>query len=211
MRARVDSRMAPARSSERGQAALLRLGVLAAVVTGALMLIGIGQALGARGHAQRAADLAAISAVQVMRRDYPRLFEPPFVGGAPNPRYLSTATYLAHAKAAALRGARRNGVVPARVGVSFLGTGGGPGPTDFAPTRRVRQLARDARRGQRRWLLRPALTPPGQADSSFVLRAVEPNFAPTVDVCRPSWMDTERAKAMLSPRTTACVFPSDTG
>jgi hypothetical protein len=34
------------------------LGVLAAVLAGALVLFGFGQALGARGHSQRAADLA---------------------------------------------------------------------------------------------------------------------------------------------------------
>jgi hypothetical protein len=43
---------------ECGQAALLMLGVLAAVLAGALVLFGFGQALGARGHSQRAADLA---------------------------------------------------------------------------------------------------------------------------------------------------------
>jgi hypothetical protein len=41
---------------ECGQAALLMLGVLAAVLAGVLVLFGFGQALGARGHAQRAAD-----------------------------------------------------------------------------------------------------------------------------------------------------------
>lgn len=59
---------------ESGQAALLMLGVLAAVLAGVLVLFGFGQALGARGHAQRAADLAAVSAAQVMRRNFARLF-----------------------------------------------------------------------------------------------------------------------------------------
>ena len=48
------------------------LGVLAAVLAGVLVLFGFGQALGARGHAQRAADLAAVSAAQVMRRNFAR-------------------------------------------------------------------------------------------------------------------------------------------
>jgi Putative Flp pilus-assembly TadE/G-like len=82
--------------AESGQAALLLLGVLAAILAGTLVLFGFGQALGTRGKHQRAADLAAVSAAQVMRDNYPRLFEPAFLrAGAPNPRHLSTAAYLA--------------------------------------------------------------------------------------------------------------------
>ena len=45
-----------------------------------------------------------------MRELYPRLFEPVFLRpGVPNPRHLSHARYLALARAAALRGGRRNG------------------------------------------------------------------------------------------------------
>jgi hypothetical protein len=114
---------------ESGQAALLMFGVLAAVLAGVLVLFGFGQALGARGHAQRAADLAAVSAAQVMRRNFTRLFEPAVLdGGAPNPRYLSNAAYLSLARAAALRGTRRNGVRRGRVEVGFAQRG-------FAPTR----------------------------------------------------------------------------
>ena len=115
--------------SQSGQAALLLLGVLAAVLAGVLMLFGFGQALGARGHAQRAADLAAVSAAQVMRRNLTRLFEPALLeGGVPNPRHLSSAEYLSLARGAALRGARANGVEPGRVLVRFPRAG-------FAPTR----------------------------------------------------------------------------
>jgi hypothetical protein len=114
---------------ERGQAALLMLGVLAAVLAGVLVLFGFGQALGARGHAQRAADLAAVSAAQVMRRNFARLFEPATLeDGVPNPRHLTNGAYLALARAAALRGVRRNGVAPRHVVVEFRGSG-------FAPTR----------------------------------------------------------------------------
>ena len=113
---------------ETGQAALLMLGMLAALLCGVLVLFGFGQALGAKGHAQRAADLAAVSAAQVMRGSYPRLFEPAVLrAGVPNPRHLSNAAYLALARAAALRGARRNGVSPRRVEVRFR--------DGFAPTR----------------------------------------------------------------------------
>jgi Putative Flp pilus-assembly TadE/G-like/D-alanyl-D-alanine carboxypeptidase len=114
---------------ESGQAALLILGLLAALLAGVLVLFGFGQALGAKGRAQRAADLASISGAQVMRDNYARLFEPPFLqAGVPNPRHLSTAAYLALARAAAIRGARRNGADTARVEVAFPGA-------DFAPTR----------------------------------------------------------------------------
>jgi hypothetical protein len=105
------------------------LGVLAALLGGALVLFGFGQALGARGHAQRAADLAAVSAAQVMRRNFARLFEPPFLaGGVPNPHRLSNDRYLSLARAAAQRGARRNGLQAGQVEVRF-------GDAGFAPTR----------------------------------------------------------------------------
>ena len=123
-------------SGEGGQAALLMLGVLAAVLVGVLVLFGFGQALGARGHAQRAADLAAVSAAQVMRRNFARLFEPAVLeGGVPNSRHLSNDAYLALARAAALRGAVRNGVQRRRVEVAFP-------ESRFAPTR-VTVVVRD--------------------------------------------------------------------
>jgi soluble lytic murein transglycosylase-like protein len=114
---------------EAGQASLLLLGVVAALLAGLSVLFAFGQALGAKGRHQRAADLAAISAAQVMRDNYSRLFEPPLLpNGLPNPRHLSNAAYLALARAAARRGAARNGLRAASVAVSFPGVG-------FAPTR----------------------------------------------------------------------------
>jgi Putative Flp pilus-assembly TadE/G-like len=78
-------------NGQAGQAALLLLGVLAALLAGTLVLFGFGQALGTRGKHQRAADLAAVSAAQVMQDNYSRLFEPPFLHSrVPNPRHLST-------------------------------------------------------------------------------------------------------------------------
>ena len=121
--------MTPAARRERGQASLLLLGLLAVVLAGALVLFGFGQALGTKGRHQRAADLAAVSAAQVMRRHYARLFEPAYLqSGAPNPRHLSNTAYLRLAAAAARTGAHRNGVPARRVGVAFPGDG-------FAPTR----------------------------------------------------------------------------
>jgi hypothetical protein len=123
--------------SERGQALLLLLGVVAAVLVGALVLVAVGQALGGRSGAQRAADLAAVSAASRMRADYSRLFESPVLeDGAPNPAYLSTASYMERARTAAISGARRNGARIASGDIDFPGD-------DFAPTR-VRVQLRDA-------------------------------------------------------------------
>jgi transglycosylase-like protein with SLT domain/D-alanyl-D-alanine carboxypeptidase-like protein/putative Flp pilus-assembly TadE/G-like protein len=108
--------------AQSGQAALLMLGVLAALLAGVLILFGFGQALGAKGRHQRAADLAAISAAQAMRDLYPRLFEPPFLDAdVPNPGHLDEADYRALAVAAAIRGAGRNGVRLRARDVSFGG------------------------------------------------------------------------------------------
>jgi hypothetical protein len=115
--------------AEAGQASLLLLGVVAVLLAGLAVLFAFGQALGAKGGHQRAADLAAISAAQVMRDNYSRLFEPPLLpSGLPNPRHLSGAEYLMLARQAARRGAARNGLRAAQVAVSFPGAG-------FAPTR----------------------------------------------------------------------------
>ncbi|MFN2617879.1 MAG: transglycosylase SLT domain-containing protein [Thermoleophilaceae bacterium] len=103
---------------ERGQASLLLLGVVATLVAGFFVLAAFGQAVGAKGRRQRAADLAAVSAAAAMRAAYPRLFEPPELpGGTPNPRHLSRAAYLELARRVAARAAARNDVRldPARV------------------------------------------------------------------------------------------------
>ena len=122
-------------SSARGQASLMMLAVVGVLLTGALVLFAFGNALGARGKHQRGADLAAIGAAQVMRQHYPRLFEPPFIEpDVPNPRHLDEDEYLALARAAAVRGGRRNGVRVRVSDVTFPGGG-------FAPTR-VRVIAR---------------------------------------------------------------------
>jgi soluble lytic murein transglycosylase-like protein len=124
---------------ESGQATILMLGLVAAGIAFALVLAAFGQAYGARARSQRVADLAAIAAAEAMRDAYPRLFEPPLLRpGVPNPRHLSRAAYLALARAAAERGARRNGGSSATLDVRF------PGADSFAPTRvavRVRDRA----------------------------------------------------------------------
>src|SRR5215204_7337105 len=122
-----------------GQASLLMLGVVGAVLVGAALLFAFGNALGAKGRYQRTADLAAIGAAQVMRELYPRLFEPPFLEpDVPNPRHLEEAEYRALAVAAAITGGRRNGADVQPSDVTFPVAG-------FAPTRvtvRVRGKAR---------------------------------------------------------------------
>ena len=116
--------------AESGQALVLLIGAMAALVLGALILGAFGQALGARGREQRAADLAAISAARAMRDAYPRLFEPARLRhGIPNPRHLSVAGYLAIGRAAAVDGARRNGATLAPSRVTF------PDAGSFAPVR----------------------------------------------------------------------------
>jgi hypothetical protein len=117
----------------------MMLAVAGVVLACAAVLFAFGNALGAKGRHQRAADLAAISAAQVMRDLYPRLFEPPFIEpDVPNPRHVEEAEYRAAAVAAAIRGGRRNTVVVRAEDVSFPESG-------FAPTRvtvRVRGEAR---------------------------------------------------------------------
>jgi hypothetical protein len=114
--------------AERGQSSILMLGVVAVVLAGALILGAFGQAYGARGHAQRVADLAAIAAAQSMRENYARLFTP-----LTDPQHLGRDAYLALAREAAIRGASRNGGSIVAGDVVF------PDPSSFAPTRvRVR-------------------------------------------------------------------------
>jgi hypothetical protein len=126
-RARRPSRPAGAAP---GQATILMLGAIAALLTLALVLASFGQALGARGRVQRVADLAAMSGARAMRDSYARLFEPPFIApGVPNPRHLDVGRYLALARAAAGAGARRNGLGVRAGDVTF------PDGRSFAPTR----------------------------------------------------------------------------
>jgi hypothetical protein len=83
-----------------------------------------------KGRVQRAADLAAISAVRSMRDDLPRLLSPLLrPDGTPNPLHLTKAEYLSRARAAALAAGGANGVARGRVRVAF------PDHASFAPVR----------------------------------------------------------------------------
>ncbi len=115
---------------EDGQALLLALGASLALVVAALALVAIAGAVTGKGRAQRAADLAAISAGRSMRDDLPRLLAPPMLAnGVPNPVHIAKAVYLARARAAALDVAEGNDVSRARLQVSF------PDRVSFAPVR----------------------------------------------------------------------------
>jgi hypothetical protein len=107
---------------ERGQALVLLLGGLAAVLIGAFVLGAIAQGVGAKGGAQRAADLGALAGARAMQQAWPRLFEPATIGGVPNPRHLTRAAYLSLARRAALGAARANGAEVART--TFAGDDG---------------------------------------------------------------------------------------
>jgi hypothetical protein len=111
--------MLPPRPLEDGQALLLVVGILAAVLAGSLVLGGVARAIGVRGDRQRAADLGALAAARAMRDAYPRVFAPPVIGGRANPDHLERAEYLAIGRRLATVTARRNGA--GDVDVTFPG------------------------------------------------------------------------------------------
>src|SRR5262245_14668352 len=106
--------------SRRGQALPALLGAGLILILAALALAAIGGAATGRGRVQRAADLAALSAVRSMRDDVPRLLAPERLpDGTPNPRHISRSRYLDRARLAAVEAARRNRVDPARMRIAF--------------------------------------------------------------------------------------------
>jgi hypothetical protein len=118
------------RASENGQALPLALGGCLALIVAALALVAIAGAVTGKGRAQRAADLAAISAARSMRDELPDLLSPARLpNGAPNPRHIEKALYLQRARSAGLDAARANGVPAGRLRLSF------PDEGSFAPLR----------------------------------------------------------------------------
>jgi hypothetical protein len=116
--------------NESGQALILALGGSIALIAAALALVAIAGAVTGKGRAQRAVDLAAISAARSMRDDLPRLLSPPTLpNGSPNPAHLEKAAYLARARTAAILVSRTNEVAPERLQVTF------PDRDSFAPLR----------------------------------------------------------------------------
>jgi hypothetical protein len=103
-----------------GQALPAVLGACLILILAALALAAIGGAATGRARVQRAADLAALSAVRSMRDDVPRLLAPRRLpDGTPNPNHLTRGQYLGRARLAALEAARRNEVDPARLRIAF--------------------------------------------------------------------------------------------
>jgi hypothetical protein len=127
---------------QSGQALILALGGSLALLAAALALVAIAGAVTGKGRVQRAADLAAISAVRSMRDDLPRLLAPPRTDdGRLNPRHIGKALYLARARAAALVVAGANGVDGERVRVRF------PDAASFAPVRAKATIVAGLREG----------------------------------------------------------------
>ncbi len=115
---------------EDGQALLLALGGAFALIAAALALVAIAGAVTGKGRAQRAADLAAVSAARSMRDDLSRLLAPPILpDGLPNPAHVEKPEYLARARAAASDVARANEIGAGRLKVTF------PDAGSFAPVR----------------------------------------------------------------------------
>jgi hypothetical protein len=119
--------------AEAGQALLLMLGVLLAVMLGGVVLGGVAQAIARRGDSQRAADIAALAGARALRTAYPRVFEPVELGGRPNPAHLERSEYVAIGRRIAVETARRNGAHDIEVAV----------PGDALAPLRVRFRVRD--------------------------------------------------------------------
>ena len=115
---------------ESGQALPLALGGCFVLIAAAIALVAIAGAVTGKGRAQRAADLAAISAVRSMRDDLPSLLSPPRLpNGAPNPSHIEKSAYLDRAREAAFAAGRHNEVDTSHLRIAF------PDRSSFAPVR----------------------------------------------------------------------------
>jgi soluble lytic murein transglycosylase-like protein len=147
------------RAADGGQAVLLLLGVMLAVVAGGLVLAAVAAAVSGRAERQRAADLAALGAARAMRAERHRRLAPAVIAGRPNPEHLTLAAYLDLARRAAAATAGRNratavevsfpdgGVAPlrvrVRVGAEQAATGGArAGPVRGAVAAALRSVLR---------------------------------------------------------------------
>jgi hypothetical protein len=148
---------------ERGQALVLLVVAMMAILAGALILGGLARGLGVRADNQSAADLAAVAGARQLRGEYPRLFEPPLRNGRPNPAHIERAAYLAAGTRTAEETARRNGAT--RVRVTY------PDGDPIAPTR-VRVtivyavVVAGAGRVPASVVAEAELSPPGHADAA---------------------------------------------
>jgi len=149
--------MAPGK--EDGQVLPLALGCAVALVTAALALVAIAGALVGKGRAQRAADLAAISAARSMRDDLPQLLSPARLpNGSLNPDHIEKSAYLARARLAAVDASTANGVSATHLRISF------PDGVSFAPVRVKAVVLAEVKVGERR----------GRTEASAVAEAGAP-------------------------------------
>jgi hypothetical protein len=111
----------------RGQASILLIAGIAALLVGVVVLGAAARAVGREGSLQRGTDLAALAGARAMRAAYPRLFEPAELGGRPDPAHLEKDAYLRLGRAAAERTARANGIDAASIAF--------PDAASFAPVR----------------------------------------------------------------------------
>ncbi len=154
--------------SPAGQALPLALGLALALVLGALVLVALGASVAGAERGQSAADLAAISAVRSMRDDLPRLVAPATLpDGSPNPYRLDKAAYLERARTAASSAARRNGLDPRRVMITF------PDAASPAPVTALVKVTASAR---------PAIAPAAGDRIETVLRAEAEAIPPATAV-----------------------------
>ena len=117
----------PGPGGERGQASLLLVAGLAAVLVGVVVLGVVARGVAREAAAQRAADLAALAGARAMHGSYARLFEPAVLDGRPNARHLARDAYLALGRAAAERVAAANRADAAEIAF--------PDADSFAPVR----------------------------------------------------------------------------
>ena len=99
-------------SEDEGQALVLVVGAIAALLVGAGGLGMLARGLGAHADHQRAADLAALAGARALIDAFPRALEPPA-----SSRHLSASAYLELARSVAQRTAGRNGA--RRIAVRF--------------------------------------------------------------------------------------------
>ncbi len=146
--------------SEEGQALPALAGLIVAIAVLALAFVALGGAVTAKGRAQRATDLAALSAARSMRDDFPRLFVPALrANGTPNPEHLDKAAYEARAEAAAHNAASRNDLPPEALKVSFT-DGNSLAPLRVAVTARPRTEVDGEDAGRLSLHAEAALAPP---------------------------------------------------
>ena len=113
--ARRGGRAMTAQAGERGQAAVLLLGVMLAVCTATLAWAALGSGRVAEGGAQKAADLAALAGARTMHANYPRVFAPAVIAGRAEPVLHVTRRLRGAGEVAAERTARANGAAAVKV------------------------------------------------------------------------------------------------